>query len=342
MAELIAIIFIAFILDLLIGDPPYRYHPIRMIGRCIAYIEKKLFGRGWSEKGGGIILALILEALVFFSYIILITLFSSLHSWAGLIINLYLCYSCLALGDLLNHIRPVIHSLDSGNIDMAKKSMAMLVGREVQILDEKGLSRAAVETMAENFVDGFLSPLFWYLMGGVLSFIINTSTLTTGMTLMLMFKAASTLDSMVGYKNERYLNFGWAGAKLDDLMNFIPARLSIFILFLGAVLSRLHPLKGVKTAFKDRLKHDSPNAAHAESFVAGALGIRLGGPTRYPDGIKTKPWLGNGTSKVGVLHICLTTALIRYSAWIAVVTLLSPFLFFLSYPFSGSFMTDNK
>ncbi|MDY7038131.1 MAG: CobD/CbiB family cobalamin biosynthesis protein, partial [Thermodesulfobacteriota bacterium] len=266
---------------------------------------------------------------IFFSYIVLITLFSNLHSWAGLIMNLYLCYSCLALGDLLNHIRPVIHSIENGDLNLAKKSMAKLVGREVQILDEKGLSRAAVETMSENFVDGFFSPLFWYLTGGILSFITNTHTVTTGMTLMLVFKVASTLDSMVGYKNERYIHFGRAGARLDDLMNFIPARLSIFILFLGAVFSSMHPIEGIKTASKDRLKHDSPNAAHAESFVAGALGIRLGGTTRYSYGIKKKPWIGNGTSRVGVLHMRQTTALIRHSAWIAVVTLLSPFLFYL-------------
>ena len=151
----------------------------------------------------------------------------------------------------------------------------MVVGRDVRFLDEKGVCRASVETLAENFVDGFLSPLFWCLMGAVLANLLGLSPIKTAMSFMLAFKVASTLDSMVGYKNPDYIDFGVAGARLDDIMNFIPARFSLIILFVGAGISGFHPVNGLKAAMGDRLKHESPNSAHAESFVAGALDIRL-------------------------------------------------------------------
>ena len=325
MVETTTIVFVAFILDLVIGDPHYRYHPIRIIGWCITHLEEALRKLGAEGKGGGIILVLVVECIILFGYHILNTFFYHLHPLLSFAFNLYMCYSCLALGDLFNHIRPVIHSLERGDLNLARRSIAMLVGREVQILDELGVCRAAVETMAENFVDGFLSPLFWYFTGSLLLFYSSTYTVNTAISLMLIFKVASTLDSMIGHKNRRYLEFGWAGAKLDDLMNFLPARFSFFFLFFGAWLADLRPLRGIKIAFRDRLKHDSPNAAHAESFVAGALDIRLGGPTRYHEGIKDKPWLGDGEAKLGTRHVDKTVTLLRCSSWIAVITLLSAF-----------------
>ncbi len=160
MFELTSVLFIAFILDLLIGDPFYKYHPIRIIGQCITHFERALRKLGWEGKGGGIILVLIVGGIMLSGYLILNTLFFRLHRWLFFCFNLYLCYACLALGDLLNHIKPVIDSLEAGDLNRTKKSIAILVGREVKALDEQALGRAAVETMAENFVDGFLSPFF--------------------------------------------------------------------------------------------------------------------------------------------------------------------------------------
>ena len=327
MAELISIILIGFILDLVLGDPVYRFHPIRLIGNCIACLEKIFRIIGWNGKPGGIVLAALTTILVLFVYTAVNTFFSSLHPWVSFLFNLYVTYSCLALGDLLNHVKPVIRSLEKGDIILTRKEVARIVGREVDSLDEPGVGRAAVETMAENFVDGFLSPLFWFLVGGLVSFLFSEPSISIALCFMLLFKVASTLDSMVGYKDSAYVEFGWAGARFDDLMNFIPARVSIFVLFLGAWATGLKPLQGVKVAIRDRLKHDSPNAGHAESFVAGALGIRLGGPTKYPGGLKKKPWLGDGTPIVGPPHIYRTISLIVGTAWLSVFTLLSPFFF---------------
>jgi adenosylcobinamide-phosphate synthase len=329
MAELILLLFVAFILDLLIGDPPYPYHPVRIMGRGISFLEKGQRRLGWDGRGGGIALVLILGAFVLGGYLVCIDLLARLHPWVGLCFNLFLCYSCLALGDLFNHAGPIIHHLEARDLDRARKSIAMVVGRDVQGLEERALARAAVETMAENFVDGFLSPLFWYLAGGTLWLSLGKSPLTGALSFMLLFKLASTLDSMVGYKNRRYLYFGWAGARLDDFMNFIPARLSVFFLFLGAVATRSRAFEGLKIAIRDRRKHDSPNAGHAESFLAGALGIRLGGPTRYPEGLKDKPWLGDGEAGAGTGHIRQTVSILRYSAWTATIAPFGLFFFYL-------------
>ena len=324
MTELIGLITIAFLLDLLIGDPPYAHHPVRMIGRVIYRSEKVLRHIGWNGKGGGILLVLAVVIIVLFGYFLADSLLSRLHPWLGFAFNCFLCYSCLAVGDLMSQIRPVVYSLETGEVQLARKSMAMLVGREVKSLDEPGLGRAAVETLAENFVDGFLSPLLWAVFGGLLGYIMHISIIPSAICFMLLFKIASTLDSMVGYKNKEYHHFGRAGARLDDVMNFVPARLALFFLAIGAWMIRAEPLKGLRVALRDRLKHDSPNAAHAESFVAGALNVRLGGPTQYPGGLKDKPWLGDGTPDVTTSHIRRTVALLRCSAWVVAVTLLVP------------------
>ena len=168
----------------------------------------------------------------------------------------------------------------------------MIVGRDVNYLDEKGIIRAAIETLAENFVDGFISPVFWYCAGSIIGASIDIDPVFLGIVFLIIFKVASTLDSMVGHKTEELIEIGWAGARLDDLMNFIPARLSLIMLFFGRLFSGLNPLSGLRTSLADRLKHDSPNSAHSESFVAGAIRARLGGPLKYPEGLKEKPWLG--------------------------------------------------
>jgi adenosylcobinamide-phosphate synthase len=175
-------------------------------------------------------------------------------------------------------------------------------------------------------VDGFLSPLFWYCAGWVLCLLLGEEDAAWPVAFMLLFKVASTLDSMVGYKNPRYLEFGWAGARLDDLMNFLPARLSLVFLAMGAGVSGMKALEGFRVARRDRLKHDSPNSAHAESFLAGALGIRLGGPTLYADGVKEKPWLGDGRMDSGPADIRRALALLRVTGWIVLIAVLGMIL----------------
>ena len=327
MIELAGIIFFGFLFDVFFGDPHYRYHPIRIIGQCITISEKALRHLGLNGKVGGFLLVLTMQMSSLFCYL---TASLSLHSlyWPlGTAFDLFICYSCLALKDLVVHIKPVIHALETGDLPEAQKRIALVVGRDVQSLDDKGVARAAVETLAENFVDGFLSPVFWYLLGGILACVLGLSPVITALSFMLAFKVGSTLDSMVGYKSPRFLDFGWASAKLDDMMNFIPARLSLIILFFGAWISGLHPLDGLRVVRRDRLKHDSPNAAHAESFFAGTLGSRLCGPVMYHGRLKNKPWLGYGNSDPGLADIRKAVLLVKWSGWISLLLSISALVF---------------
>ncbi|MBN2125734.1 MAG: cobalamin biosynthesis protein CobD [Deltaproteobacteria bacterium] len=326
MDQALVLISMGFVLDFIIGDPQYPFHPVRLIGHGIARLEGFLRARGLDGRGGGALLAGTMFLISLLAYLLLDGVFRLVHPWAGFLFNLYLCTSLLALGDLLGQVGGVEKALAAGDLDTGRKRLAMLVGRELRDLDEEGLNRAAVETTAENFVDGLFSPLFWFFCGMGLSLLPGLAGVRIPMILLLAFKVASTLDSMVGYRNAAYRDFGQAGARSDDVMNFVPARISLFFLFLGALFLGLRSLQGVKIALRDRLKHDSPNAAHAESFVAGALGIRLGGPTRYPEGLKDKPWLGDGDVRVQVGHIRQTALLVRLSAWISLVTGLALFI----------------
>lgn len=288
-----AIILISgFIFDLILGDPNYRYHPVRLIGGLIDWLHNWLKGRSWNLKLSGVILTLLTILISVSIYSLLVAAFYQLHPTVAILINIYFVYSLIALKDLFNHCRPVTDALKNNDLFKARESIAMIVGRDVNCLDEKGIIRAAIETLAENFVDGFLSPVFWYCVGSIIGPLIDIDSIYSGVIFLIIFKVASTLDSMVGHKTEELVEIGWAGARLDDILNFIPARLSLILLFFGALFSGLHPLTGLKTSLRDRLKHDSPNSAHPESFVAGAIRARLGGPVRYPEGLKEKPWLG--------------------------------------------------
>ncbi len=328
MLEFAGILFAAFLLDLLLGDPRYRRHPIRLVGRSISYFEKVLRRFKWDGKGGGVLLVLLTVGPAVSAYLILRYILNYGHAFLGLGFDIFVCYSCLALKDLISHMRPVIHALEKKDLIAAREKIALVVGRDVRYLDKEGISRAGVETLAENFVDGFLSPLFWCLAGGLSACLTGFHPVKSALCLMLAFKVVSTLDSMVGYKTSEFLDFGWAGARLDDLMNFIPARLSIVILFLGASVAGLHPLDGLRAAKRDRLKHDSPNSAHPESFVAGALRVRLGGPAMYAEGMKDKPWLGEEYPDPDPNDLRKTGLLIQCSAWVSMAAVLSAVLLF--------------
>jgi len=317
MVELFIVILLGFLFDLSIGDPHYRCHPVRIMGGGITFFERILRRFRLDGLGGGILLVLIMEIVSLSGYISIRVVLHLIHPIPALCFDIFICYSCLALRDLMDHMKPVMRGLESNNLSEAREAVAKVVGRDVRYLDEQGVSRAAVETMAENFVDGFFSPLFWFLAGGISAYILGLSPVMPALGLMIASKVGSTLDSMVGYKSPEYAEFGKAGARLDDLVNFVPARLSLIILFFGAWLSGLHPVNGLRVALKDRMKHDSPNAAHAESFVAGALNIRLGGPTVYQDGLKDKPWLGEGYADPTMEQIYRTATLIRVSSWVS-------------------------
>lgn len=313
------VLFIAFLIDILIGDPQYRCHPIRLIGGAIAYGSGLLKKTGLKSRGCGAVLALavILSAVSTYSFTHYIL--SLVHPLLTLLFNIFACYSFLALKDLYDHLGPVVNALESNELKKARMAVGRVVGRHVACLDRSGVARAAVETMAENFVDGFLSPVFWYVVGCVGSSFFAGNPVFYGISLMAVFKVVSTLDSMVGNKREEFLKIGWAGARLDDAMNYIPARLSLVILFIASLPGSFHPIDGLRVALRDRLKHDSPNSAHPESFFAGALNIRLAGPIKYSEGVKDYPWLGAEYGDPDVGHIVMGKMLLNLTSWITVI-----------------------
>lgn len=315
------ILLLGFIIDLIIGDPCYSLHLVRLMGHCINILLKMLKSAPFKKWLSGVILTTTVIFLSLLIYSSLYVLLNKIHVLAGLILNVYFLYSLIAIKDLFKHCRPVIKALENNDLKRARESIGMIVGRDVNYLDEKGIVRAAIETLAENFVDGFLSPVFWFSVGCFAGVAVNIAPVYIGIVFLIIFKTASTLDSMVGYKTDEFRVIGWSGARLDDVMNFIPARFSLAILFFAALLTGLYPFSGLKTAFRDRLKHESPNSAHSESFVAGAIRARLGGPARYSSGIKEKPWLGEEYNDPELSDIRCVINLLLYSAWLSVLFL---------------------
>ena len=320
MIQAAVILVSALVLDVLLGDPPFPFHPIRVIGVTISAFEKILLRLRWSGSGGGILLVTMTTGLTLGAYLTLRQFIGGLHPFLTTVLDVYLAYSCLALKDLCKHAEPIAETLVRSDLTLARTQLQKIVGRDTSNLNPEGVARGAVESVAENFVDGVLSPMFWYSLVAVFSHLFGCPAPTAaGIVGMLVFKTISTLDSMVGYRRDHYLLFGQPAARVDDLANFLPARLSLVILSIGAALSGEKAWAGLKISWRDRLKHLSPNAGHSESFVAGALGIRLGGPTVYPDGVVDKPWLGDGNEQVGPDHIRRCCRLIYRSSWVAVL-----------------------
>jgi adenosylcobinamide-phosphate synthase len=314
------ILILALALDSLLGDPPFPYHPIRLIGATISAFEKLLLRLKWSGSGGGILLVTVTIVLAIGVYLALRQFIGQLNLFLAILLDLYLAYSCLALKDLCKHAEPIAETLDRSDLSQARTELQKIVGRDTSNLNPEGVARGAVESVAENFVDGVLSPMFCYFLIAVFSHLFGCpAPAAAGIVGMLAFKTVSTLDSMVGYRHDHYLVFGRPAARLDDLANFLPARLSLIILSIGGVLSGEKAWAGWKIFRRDRLKHPSPNAGHSESFVAGALEIRLGGPTVYQEHTVEKPWLGDGEEKVGPQHIRRCCRLIYRASWVGVL-----------------------
>lgn len=304
---------------MIVGDPHYGFHPVRLIGRAISLVERALRSLECSGIFGGALLALVVLALTVFSYLGLRHLFTHLHNWVAIVFDVFIVYSCIALRDLLKHARPISDALDKNDLAQAREAVQRIVGRDAAVLDAHGVARAAVESVAEGFLDGVFAPLCWYVFGAICAFLASGPPLPWAVAAMLVYRTANTLDSMVGYQNERYLFLGRASAKLDDILNFLPARLAVPVLFTASGMCGLNSRGGWKTALRDRLKHQSPNSAHTESFAAGALGIRLGGPVQYPDGMVDKPWLGDGSPDATGRDILSVCRLVLCAGWISML-----------------------
>ena len=234
--------------DLLIGDPVYPLHPVRLIGRTLTWFEERLRAFGLNGYGGGIALFLLLCGVwVGSTAALLILVDSRAKGWPAVLLAGFLVYSLLALRDLLRHAWAVERAARSNDLDRSRTAIARLVGRDTTRMDIAACRRAAIESLSENLTDGFISPVFWYALGGIPG--------------LVLFKVVSTMDSMVGYKTERYLRFGWCGARLDDLMNLIPARLTWLLLgLLALVVPGCSAWKALRVGWQQHALVPGPNS----------------------------------------------------------------------------------
>ncbi len=276
------------VLDLIFGDPVWLYHPIRIIGNWIAFLEKgirKLAGDSEKKlKIGGVVLWILTVIPAWGIPMLCLMLAGKVHPVLKLLLEVFWCGQIFAAKSLYQESMRVYHCLKRDRLEAARKAVARIVGRDTEALTAEGVAKAAVETVAENTSDGIIAPLFYLLIGGV--------------PLGFAYKAVNTLDSMVGYKDDTYRAIGWASAKLDDLFNWIPARLSGLLMILAAFLLRLDGKGAWKIFKRDRRKHASPNSAQTESVCAGALGVRLAGDAWYFGKLYPKAYIGDEKRKV--------------------------------------------
>ncbi len=274
----------AILLDLILGDPHWMPHPVRWMGAMIAGLENVLRGllpkTPVGERLGGVLMALLVGGAFCGGSALLLWALALISPWLAWGVEVWLTYQLLAARALERESMAVYPCLVSGDLPAARTAVSRIVGRDTQSLDEAGVAKAAVETVAENTCDGVVAPLIFLWLGGL--------------PLGMLYKAVSTMDSMVGYRNARYQFFGWAGARLDDLFNLIPARLAGLSMCLAAAVLPGYSGRGALRVFlRDRKQHKSPNSAHTEAACAGALGIQLAGDASYGGKLVKKPTLGD-------------------------------------------------
>ena len=289
--------FIAgFVLDLLIGDPHFIPHPVRLIGSLISFCDKRLncdAGYNNSEKKlnlikykRGMLLAFTVIFATFAISVIIIVAAYSINLYAGLIAEAVMTWQILATKCLRVESMRVYDALKTDGVDAGRRAVSMIVGRDTSVLDAAGVTRAAVETIAENTSDGVIAPMLYTAIGGpVLGFV---------------YKAVNTMDSMLGYKNDKYMYFGRFAARLDDVVNFIPARISAYLMIAAAFIGGRHfDGKNAYSIFKrDRFNHASPNSAQTESVCAGALRVQLAGDAVYFGKLVKKKYIGDGLREI--------------------------------------------
>lgn len=301
----------AILLDAFIGDPEWYPHPVRGIG-AICNLSESLTRRINADLFFAGLLTVVL-VLGFTGAIVSLILFvaATISSTLGGIVGVVLLYTTIAAKDLFRHSMEVYSALENkANLANARLAVGKIVGRDTGSLDEKGVCKAAVETVAENMVDGITAPLFFGILASCFAPTFNISPISCTVLGAFLYKAVNTMDSMIGYKNDTYLIFGRAAAKLDDAVNCIPARLSGICLIIAAFLLKLDYKKAAEIFLRDRLQHSSPNAGHTEAVTAGALGIQLGGPSVYFNTIVVKPFIGDRTREAVPADIKATNHLV--------------------------------
>lgn len=305
--EIALAVLAGFLLDLLFGDPRWMPHPVVLMGKAITWLEPRLRGAFPDTREGalraGAALAVLLPVCSGGIACLALWLLGLVHPALRFALNAFWCWQVLAVKDLKDESMAVCRRLRAGDLPGARKAVSRIVGRDTAALSAQGVTKAAVETVAENTSDGVIAPLFFLAIGGA--------------PLGLLYKAVNTMDSMVGYKNDRYLYFGRAAARLDDAANFIPARLAALLLILSASLPGFSLRGAWRIWRRDRFNQPSPNAAQCESACAGALRVQLGGPARYFGKPVAKKTIGDALRPIGPDDIRRANVLLYASSVLA-------------------------
>ncbi|MDU5686065.1 MAG: adenosylcobinamide-phosphate synthase CbiB [Kluyvera cryocrescens] len=299
---------LAWLIDFVIGDPPRWPHPVRWIGHLINVVQRAVRRLCHSDRalriGGGVMWLLVVGLTYGVAWGVL-RLAAWVHPWLGWGVEVWMIFTVLAGRCLARSAEDVARPLRDNNLAESRIKLSWIVGRDTSALQPEQINRAVVETVAENTVDGIIAPLFFLLLGGA--------------PLAMAYKAVNTLDSMVGYKHEKYRAIGMVSARLDDAANFIPARLSWLLISVAAWLCRLDAARALRIGWRDRYNHCSPNCAWSEAAVAGALGIRLGGPNDYFGQRVEKPWIGDARRDIAIDDISRTIRLMWVASTLALL-----------------------
>jgi adenosylcobinamide-phosphate synthase len=296
------IFFSAYALDLIVGDPRWCPHPVVVMGKGISCLERVIrayFSCGHLKTGGVILWFVVILITCFVTWGILMA-FSKVHWMLGFVVTVILASQTLAVRSLFQESKVVFDHLNAGSIEGARKGLAMIVGRDTENLDEEGILRAVVETVSENLSDGVIAPMFYLLMGGV--------------PLAMTYKAVNTLDSMIGYKSDRYRDIGYFSARMDDIFNWIPARMTGFIVVIASFLLGLNGKNAWRIMRRDCRNHPSPNSGIPEAAVAGALGVELAGPMSYFGKMMEKPTIGDQIRLINIRDIKMVWAIMFCSS----------------------------
>ena len=273
-------IWIAYVLDLIFGDPQNVVHPVQVIGKIISAGEKVLLRKKYKFLAGAVLNIFTVSITYTLMYLISKSVKISVFFMS---IEIYLMYTIFSINSLAREGNRVYRIMKEGDIEKARKDLSYLVSRDTETMDEKMIIRSTMETISENTVDGIVAPMFYMFLGG--------------MPLAMAYKAINTLDSMVGYKNEKYMDFGKFSAKVDDAANFIPARITGILIVFASMILGYDYKNSLKIFLRDRKNHSSPNSAHSEASVAGALGVQFGGKVSYFGKEIDKPTIGDKTKE---------------------------------------------
>lgn len=303
---------IGFILDMIFGDPHWLYHPIRLIGKLITSTEKMVRSCFPKTKAGerkaGIVLAIIVMVVSTGIPLGILIVSYKINVYLGILVESVFCYQLLATKSLKVESMKVYKALRDNDVEKARYAVSMIVGRDTKNLDEIGITKAAVETVAENTSDGSIAPLIAIIIGGA--------------PLGFLYKSINTMDSMIGYKNDTYINLGRFAAKLDDIVNYIPARFSAYMMILSAYILGMDGKNAYRIYKRDRYKHASPNSAHTESVCAGALRVRLAGDAYYFGRLHKKEYIGDPLREIETEDIVRANRLLYMCAILSFVLLM--------------------